>query len=143
LTEKEIFEISVGTEAPNPAIKNIDSASVHLKKQDSSESSTNSRYHPYGYNKAKTPNPEVDMCGIVHLSNLQIDQLNNKKCFGADLPILTLSMAKMLTISALSKDMHNICNVINQIGYYMQQSWRAYKSHRKKTMQLIEARAPL
>ncbi len=107
----------------------------------STESSTPSRYHPYGYNKAKSPNLEIDKCGIKGLSNFQIQKLEFQTSFGSELPILTLSMAKMLTISALTEDMANMCKVINPIGYYMRQSWKAYQSHRKRQIMCIKERS--
>lgn len=114
---------------------------VPIKILNSSESSTPSRYHPYGYNKAKSANLEVDKCGIQGLSNVQIQKLEFQTSFGSELPILTLSMARMLTISALTKDMASICKVINHIGYYMRQNWKAYQSHRKRQIMCIRERA--
>ena len=114
---------------------------VSIKRLNSSESSTPSRYHPYGYGKAKSANSEVDKCGIQGLSNFQIQKLEFQTSFGSDLPILTLSMAKMLTISALTEDMASICRVINHIGYYMRQSWKAYQSHRKSQIMCLRERS--
>jgi len=134
-------KISSDTEDSTSAECSAEPVSVPIKMLNSSESSTPSRYHPYGYNKAKSANSEVDKCEIQGLSNFQIQKLEFQTSFGSDLPILTLSMAKMLIISALTEDMASICKVINHIGYYMRQSWKAYQSHRKIQIMCIRERS--
>jgi hypothetical protein len=140
ILNQESFEAKLDLEDQNPGIKSDDPLKDTFK--DANDDNTNSRYQPYDYDKSKSLNQEIDKCGVLHLSNQQINKLNTL-AIAVDLPIITLSMAKMLTISSLSGDMRNICSTINMVGYYMQQSWRAYKSHRRKMMCLIEFKTPL
>lgn len=120
----------------SPENKNESSTPQSAQSRDSG--SNYSRYQPFGYNKKKEYNPDIEKYGVVHLHKSQIIQLETQECFKQDLPILTLSMAKTLTTSALSKDLYSICTAINEIGYYMKQNWKAYKSHRKKQLELIQ-----
>lgn len=68
----------------------------------------------------------------------QINELKNGYSFNKDLPILTLSMAKILFNSASSGCMNVIQNEIDTINYYLKRSWEAYKSHRKKIILKLE-----
>lgn len=91
---------------------------------------------------SKIPNQEVNTCGVLHLSNYEIDKIR-EITIDTDLPIITLPMAKMLAASAFSEDMKNICRTINKIDFYLHRNWKAYKSHRKRKMLQIESRTPL
>lgn len=121
--------------------ENKDESSTTQSTQSMGSGRNYSRYQPFGYNKKKEYNPDIYKCGVIHLHKSQIIQLETQECFKQDSPILTLSMAKILTISALSKDLYSICSAINTIGYYMKQNWKAYKSHRKKQLELIRSRS--
>jgi hypothetical protein len=83
-------------------------------------------------NTSKTSIPDVDKCGTILLSKFQIDQLKKSHSFNQDLPILTLSMAKKLTVAALTGCMNTIQNEIDNVDYYLKTGWRAYKSHKNK-----------
>jgi hypothetical protein len=94
-------------------------------------------------NNSKPPNPDVDKCGTILLLTSQIAQLKESNGFNQDLPILTLSMAKKLTVSALSGCMSIIQNEIDNIEYYLKTSWRAYKSHRNKKILRLKSHLKL
>lgn len=83
--------------------------------------------------------PEVDKCGTVLLSSLQISQLQNQTIFNQDMPYLTLSMVKKLTGAALTGSMSTILKEIDNIDYYIKTSWRAYKSHRNKKISNLKS----
>lgn len=120
--------------------ENENGSSTVPNNQSKDFGSNYSKYKPFGYGKKKEYNPDMEKYGVVHLHESEIIQLETQECFKQDFPVLTLSMAKTLTISAFSKDLYSICTAINEIGYYMKQNWKAYKSHRKKQLELIRKR---
>jgi hypothetical protein len=83
--------------------------------------------------------PDVDKCGTVLLSSLQISQLQNHTIFNQNMPYLTLSLAKKLTAAAFSDSMSTILKEIDNIDYYLKTSWRAYKSHRNKKISNLKS----
>jgi hypothetical protein len=87
-------------------------------------------------NDSKMP---IDKCGTLLLSTLQLTKIKEESCFNRDMLILTLSMIKKLTVSALSGCMNTIQIEINNIEYYLKTGWRAYKSHRKKKIFNLES----
>jgi hypothetical protein len=129
------------TNTVNTKFSGKENGSTAIPNNQPEDSASNySKYKPFGYGKKKEYNPDVEKYGVVHLHESEIINLETQECFKQDLPILTLSMAKILTISALSRDLYSVCTAINQIGYYMKQNWKAYKSHRKKQLELIRKR---
>lgn len=84
--------------------------------------------------------PAVDKCDTLLLSLSQIAQLQHGTIFNQNMSYLTLSMAKKLTVAALSGSMSTILIEIDNINYYLKTSWRAYNSHRKKKISNLKSR---
>lgn len=134
---------------PLPSSNKIDSSEKNnfIKLQNIDKTTSNTSLEVIFHEKSEEAKnstransvPAVDKCGTVLLSISQISQLQNCVIFNQDMPYLTLSMAKKLTVAALSGSMSTILKEIDNINYYLKTSWRAFKSHRKKKISNLKS----